>query len=195
MRKFLKFVSAFVVLILGSCGAAPAGADTAIYVTSNGWHTGLVLPRAAIALENVPEVVDFPKAPYLEFGWGDAEFYPAEEPPVTMTLRAALVPTAAVIHVIDLAAEPGRVFPKAEVLRFRADQDTLERQLAHIHKSFDRSGGRCAVATGLGLYPNNRFYPAIGRFHIGNTCNSWPLAGWPMPACRWRTARSRSLKI
>lgn len=181
----MRLLLVFVVFLLAACAPKPDvnpvsaqgfeenEVETAVYVTSNGWHTGLVLPRAAIPLERIPEAADFPKAPFLEFGWGDAEFYPAQNPTVAMVLRAAFTPTAAVMHVVGLAAEPARVFPKAEVVRLQVDPDMLERLLDQIHGSFDRAEGRRAVATGPGLYPNSRFYPATGRFHLGNSCNSW----------------------
>lgn len=150
---------------------------TTLYVTSNGWHTGLVLPRTAIPPGHVPEAADFPDAPYLEFGWGDAEFYPAKDPTAAMVLRAAFTPTAAVMHVVGLAAAPQRVFPKSEVIQLRVDPDMMARLLNHIHESFDRTAGRRAVATGPGLYPDSFFYPATGHFHLGNTCNSWTARG------------------
>ncbi len=36
----------------------------------------------------------------------------------------------------------------------------------------DLDGSR-AKATGPGLYAASLFYPAVGRFHLFNTCNTW----------------------
>ena len=44
-----------------------------IYVTSNGWHTGIVLNRKFISPVDLPEIVDLSKAEYVEFGWGAIE--------------------------------------------------------------------------------------------------------------------------
>ena len=57
---------------------------------------------------NVPEIVDVSQAKFVEFGWGDAKFYPAKEHTVDMTLAAALIPTEAVMHVVGLPAIPSR---------------------------------------------------------------------------------------
>ena len=52
--------------------------------------SGIVIARATLPTGAVPEAADFPDAPYLEFGWGDAEYYPAPRPTLGMALRAAL---------------------------------------------------------------------------------------------------------
>ena len=60
-----------------------------IHVTSNGWHTGIVVPRAALPADVIPEAVDFGDARYLSFGWGDAAYYPAPQPGLELLLSAA----------------------------------------------------------------------------------------------------------
>ena len=51
--------------------------------------------------------------------------------------------------------------------------EALRRLLAFLRDSFDRAGAGRAVATARGIYPFSLFYPATGRFHLLNTCNSW----------------------
>ena len=98
-------------LLLTACAAAPPapppsqtdlGAKTVIFVTSNGWHSGIVVAKADLPPDRLPETVDFPEARFLEFGWGDAVYYPAKQPTFGMSLQAALVPTPAVVHVAGL---------------------------------------------------------------------------------------------
>ena len=70
-----------------------------IQVASNGWHTAIVVPAPALAATGLlPEARDFRGARFLEFGWGDRVYYPAEEKTIGMTLAAALAPTPAVMH-------------------------------------------------------------------------------------------------
>ena len=64
----------------GTPPAANAGDDqgeVTIYVASNGWHSAIVLPRAALPPGVLLEAADFPRAAYLSFGWGDATYFPA----------------------------------------------------------------------------------------------------------------------
>ncbi len=39
-----------------------------VRVISNDWHTGIVLPRASLPPQRVPEAADFPSALFFEFG-------------------------------------------------------------------------------------------------------------------------------
>ena len=83
-------------LLLTACAAAaPApppsqtdlGAKTVIFVASNGWHSGIVVAKADLPPDRLPETVDFPEARFLEFGWGDAVYYPAKQPTFGMAYR------------------------------------------------------------------------------------------------------------
>ena len=38
---------------------------------------------------------------------------------------------------------------------------------------FERPAGGRAEAISRGLYPDSRFYNALGEFHLFNTCNTW----------------------
>ena len=178
----LKGIPLAMALLLTACAAAvPApppsqidlDAKTVIFVTSNGWHSGIVVAKADLPPDRLPESVDFPEARFLEFGWGDAVYYPAKQPTFGMSLQAALVPTPAVVHVAGLWGEPARVNPKAEVVSLPIDDENFHRLVNFIDASFERSGAARAAATGPGLYATSRFYPAKGSFHLFNTCNTW----------------------
>ena len=182
----LRRVVAWLLLTLAffACAAekdGPARPDTSpsttpehnIFVFSNGWHTSIILARSDPASGRIPEAADFPKARYLEFGWGDAEYYPAEKATLGMTLSAALVPTPSVLHVAGLVSDPVHLYPGAEVISLPLDDAGMQRLVDFIDASFKRDGKDRAAATGPGLYPSSRFYPAVGRFHLLNTCNTW----------------------
>ncbi len=156
-----------------------------IHVTSNGWHTGIVVARAALPPGAVPEAADFPDAPYLEFGWGDSEYYPAPRPTLGMALRAALQPSPAVIHLVGLPAHPRDVFPTAEVVELRLSPAGFQGLVDYLDDTFARHGAERARASAPGLYRFSLFYPAKGEFHLFNTCNTWTArgleaAGWPV---------------
>ena len=163
--------------VLGALFLAPtlafaAGAAQRIWVVSNGWHSGIVLPRADVPESVIPEIADFPHARFFEFGWGDAEFYPAREAGAWLALRAAF-PGPAVVHVSGLPDHPARIWPQVKILPFAVDTQGLRRLLVFLRNSFDRAGAGRAAVTARGIYPFSLFYPATGRFHVFNTCNSW----------------------
>ncbi len=166
-------------VLLAAC-AAPAPphqgeeeGQTTIHVTSNGWHTGIVLAKADIPDGLLPELGDYPAAKYFEFGWGDAKFYPSKEATIGMTMQAALLPTPAVMHVVALWTSPKRYFPEAEIIALSLGQARFRKLLAFIDNSFKRSGAARVEASAQGLYADSGFYPATGRFHLLNTCNTW----------------------
>ncbi len=186
-RRYCRCIPTALLLgILAACTVEPppspraqpapsssTGTAFTIAVTSNGWHSGVVLARADLPLHRIPEAGDYPAARFLEFGWGDAEYYPAKETTIGMALRAGLMPTPAVVHMAGLAVPPARRYPNAEVISLAVDAAGLGRLIDFIDASFDRGGRARAVSTGPGLYADSLFYPAVGRFHLFNTCNTW----------------------
>ena len=54
------------------------GKKTVIFVTSDGWHSGIIVAKSDLPPDRLPETADFPEACFLEFGWGDAVSYPAK---------------------------------------------------------------------------------------------------------------------
>ncbi len=160
----------------GSAETAQPEADAVphrIFVMSNGWHSNIIMARPDITPGRIPEIVDFLGAEYLEFGWGDAEYYPAKRTTFGMTMRAAFTSTPAVMHVLGSFRHPKRRYPTAEVIELAVDKAGLEKLVQFIHESFDRNRVDRAKISNPGLYANSLFYPATGRFHLGNTCNSW----------------------
>ncbi len=151
--------------------------EVAIYVTSNGWHSGIVVPRALLPAGAIPEADDFPDAPYLSFGWGDETYFPAPDPTFGMTLRAALLPTSAVVHMAGLPAHPRDVFPTDEVVELRLSSEGFHHLVAYLDGSFARQVSERTRTITQGLYPFSRFYPATGKFHLFNTCNTWTARG------------------
>ena len=159
-------------LFLSPTLAFAANAAHRIWVVSNGWHSGIVLARADVLESVIPEIADFPHAGFFEFGWGDAEFYPAREAGAWLALRAAF-PGPAVMHVSGLPDHPARIWPNVTILSFAVNAEALRRLLDFLRNSFDRAGAGRAVVSARGIYPFSLFYPATGRFHVFNNCNTW----------------------
>src|SRR5689334_19827067 len=115
MRRFAAGLGIVLLLALVTLGGAavltarpadpalwPPRPDTAIeaIVLSNGYHAGIVLPRAAIAqrasARGYPALIAitqrFAAYALIEFGWGDRDFYRAVPTPgdvsITLALRA-----------------------------------------------------------------------------------------------------------
>jgi len=186
LSRALRCASLIVLLLGLLAGTAAAGlisglaqgsGHTPVFVTSNGWHTAIVLPRAALPPGRVPESADFPRATYFSFGWGDAKYYPARDTTVGMALAAAMSPSPAVLHFSGLPALPQTVYPGDETSVLLLSGEQVRDLVDYLDAGFDRSGSdgspprAQSVMPGLDSY--SRFYPAIGEFHLLNTCNTW----------------------
>lgn len=155
--------------------AAAARAEKTIYITSNGWHSGIVIARADLPPGLVPEIADFPGATYFEFGWGNRDYYTSPRKTIGLALGAAL-PGAAVVHLAAYAAPP-QPYPKHEVVALAVSDDGFRRLAAYLHAAFDRGGAARVRPMAPGLVPSSAFYPGSGTFHLFNTCNTWSAMG------------------
>ena len=174
----LAVLACAVMLVACTPAAEPLPIDAGeplhgIYVFSTDWHTGIVLARDALTPGLIPEAADFPRAAYLEFGWGDREYYPSPDPTMGMALAAALMPTPAVMHLAGHQRPPRTNIPEPEVLVLGLSAAALGRLIAAIDASFERPEGGRAESLARGLYRDSWFYAAQGRFHLFNTCNTW----------------------
>jgi uncharacterized protein (TIGR02117 family) len=145
-----------------------------IYVTNIGWHTGIAVRREAVAArDRIPEIGDFPDAAYVEFGWGDRNYYTDPDPSAFQALGAGFAPGPAVLHLIGMRGPPHRFYGSAEVLAVPVSDATLGRLIAQIDGTFDRPPEGRAEPIRSALVRGAYFYPAHGRFHLFNTCNTW----------------------
>jgi uncharacterized protein (TIGR02117 family) len=148
-----------------------------VYVVDHGKHAGIVIKRATIPKRLIPEKADFPNAEYLEFGWGEVDYYPAPSPSWWLALKAALWPTPSVLHVVGIRSPPTIFFTGLKIVRLDLDRCAWMRLVQYIHASFARDGALKAKPLQRGLYGDSWFYPARGSFHLFNTCNGWVTKG------------------
>jgi uncharacterized protein (TIGR02117 family) len=193
MRKTVLLI--VIVLLCGACAGAPppaepvppVGADKTVYLIHNGWHSGIVVQTSDLPPDVLPERADFPRVRSLEVGWGDRDFYMARGIGVWTSLKAAFIPTASVLHIAGFSEPVTEFFPDGDIIEFRLSAAALDRLGRYIHDSLDRRESARAHALGPGLYGTSRFYPAIGYFHMFNTCHTWTAgalraAGYPFSA-------------
>ncbi len=143
------------------------------YVVSHGWHTGLIVDRRDLT-ERVPELrPDVGHVKNLEVGWGDQRFYRAQPVKFGLALRALLFPTSSVLHIVEVPVSPRHYFSGSEVVEVSVPQTGYGKLLDFVAGSFSRTSSNDVMKLGRGLYGESRFYHAVGRFHVFNTCNTW----------------------
>lgn len=171
MLRAMRVVLLCVILLGGCAGTTvvevpPGPADRSLFVVPQGGHTGIAVRRDDIPEALVPEKRDFPGAEWLEFGWGDRDFYQAGAPGPWVSFKAAFLPTASAMHVVGVHGELRARFPGSEIVEIRVSRAALERMLRYVHNAFARDG---AVTRPLG----GGFYPGRETFHLLRTCNVW----------------------
>lgn len=154
-----------------------------ISLVSNGWHSGLVLPREALAGEGAGAALRsvanrFGDYPRIEFGWGEARFY-RSTPSIRdvdwrLAFEALFAPggNEAVIQVVGLPDDVRATMPTATIVPIRLSADGFQRLVARLDAAFHIENHQ-PVEAGPGLYGASLFYVANGRFSWRNLCNHW----------------------
>ena len=114
---------------------------------------------------------------WIEFGWGEREFYQSV-PTVgdidwRFALRALFHPeNRSVVHVVGISGDPTQVF-KAEMMKVPLSWNGFDQMLAKLDATFVPPQNGALPDLGRGLYGPSLFYPANGRFGITRVCNHW----------------------
>ncbi len=158
-----------------------------VYVTSNGFHTDLVLPvrepvtgtdwLAALPADSVWRT-RFGAYTYVAFGWGSEGFYLDSyggRLPRTGTVLRALVPGPTLMHV-DFYRRPPAEGPRvARVLVTPAQYRALRE---HVRAAFaPDTAGRWVPRNAAGYTSEDFFFRASGSYHALRTCNDWTNQG------------------
>jgi uncharacterized protein (TIGR02117 family) len=154
---------------------APAVTDDAprtILLVRTGWHTGIVLPRDDALAGGIAEAGDFAPGTWLEFGWGDRDYFTAPNPGLLDALVAGLVPTNSAMHVVARSALPRSRDGDVDTVAVPLSEAGYARLMGEIAAAFDRGGGTAAAPLPR-RGQQGVFYPAHGAFHLFNTCNTW----------------------
>jgi uncharacterized protein (TIGR02117 family) len=145
-----------------------------VYVINQGWHTGIIFQR-----ENIDTTLwraikyDFSASKYIEIGWGDAEFYQAEETSVWMGMKALFWPTGTVLHVARFNRPVEEYFTGYQIYKIALTDSGFSRLCTFMDCSYARDKNGNIIPLGPGLYGDSQFYQARGKYFFTKTCNTW----------------------
>jgi uncharacterized protein (TIGR02117 family) len=167
------------VLLLACACARPmaelplaAAGGKRIAIVNYGWHTSIVMNKGDIAEDALPEVRNFPEADYLEFGWGDWDYYQAPDPGLGLAFKAAFWSNRSVLHVAGFKGSVEAYFRGSEIASIMLPEESFHRLVQFVSATFSRPHQTTAQALS-GPHAHSRFYPATGRFHLFRNCNTW----------------------
>ena len=142
-----------------------------VYVSSHRWHVGIVA-QASYMEAHLPRIEGLPASRYLEFGWGDAAYYPHPDPGPGILLRAALLPTSSVLHISGFDYSVEHMFPNSTLVRLQLSEAGMAELAAFLADSIATQEDT-AVVVAAGLYGDSLFVEAHGTYMLPNTSNLW----------------------
>jgi uncharacterized protein (TIGR02117 family) len=171
----------YALCVLAICGCAVAGqplgnredASHFIFVVHDNWHSAIVSPAAYLSPATLPETRDFTGADYLEFSWGDREYFPHPDPGPGLALKAAFRSSGSILHVVGMRGSVEASYPQADIITIALTPEELERIIEFISRTFARPHPDTPGEPQPGLSEDGRFYSANGRFSLLRTCNTW----------------------
>jgi uncharacterized protein (TIGR02117 family) len=179
-------------LLSGERSPMPVDSST-IYVIRHGWHAGIAIRRAHLPNDRLPAMEGVPATRYLELGWGERHYFPADDPGGGTLLRAGLWPTGSVIHAVPVSGSVPDAFPKQTIVRLRIGADDLDRLAAFFRASLEVDSTGRAVPAAPGYYPDSRFFASPLRYHVFQNCNHWAAEALEAAGCS--TARWRAITV
>jgi uncharacterized protein (TIGR02117 family) len=144
-----------------------------VVVVYDSWHAAIVLRRADITHDSLPELVDFPDAEFIEFSWGDKDYFPNPDAGVFTGIKAAFWSSGSVLHLVGFSGNPKSFYRSGELVELRLTTNAHGRLLDYISRTFFRPPPRDRAEASAGLFTYSRFYPATHKFSLLKTCNTW----------------------
>jgi uncharacterized protein (TIGR02117 family) len=144
-----------------------------VFIVHDAWHAAIVIKEADVTTAVLPELRDFPTAEYLEFSWGDRDYFPAPDGGFGMALRAAFWSSGSILHVVGFKEAVRNAYPGAEITEIPLSEEGFQGLVSFISDTFSRPHPPAPAEARPGLFANGRFYAAEGKFSFLRTCNTW----------------------
>lgn len=150
----------------------------AIHVAIYHGHSGIILPYSSISDDLQRFIIRFKGYPFVEFGWGDEDFYRTPEANAYIAIKAALLPTASVLHVVGIKGSVEEYVAGVNIYRIYRIELSREGFIAlcnFIRTTFSQDKrGDSLIQRGGQVSPGyGTFYKARPKFFFPRTCNSW----------------------
>lgn len=162
-------------------------ADKSIFLTTNGVHLDIVLPKENIDSLLLSGLYHRPTDNFLSFGWGDENFYLKTPTWADLTFKNAFIAlflkSSSLIHLTRYQVE------EEDWVEIRVTDSELKKLNTYLFRSFNlNEAGEKVMLSNRGYSSRDNFYKAEGNFSCFKTCNSWVNSGLKesgMKACYW----------
>lgn len=143
-----------------------------VYIVSHGWHVGIAIEQEYIK-HLLPDHPQMPDASILKFGWGDGKYYTDHDAGFGLMMRAAVIPTRSVIHVVGMDVPIERYFSSSRIVKVQVSKEGAEKMGEFIAERFRAGPDGSILYAADGLYTNSEFFKANGYYFVPKTSNTW----------------------
>lgn len=166
-------------LLLAACGgvtreAAQIATPQQIYVVSQGWHSGLVVPSVCLPDSIWPMAHPFDEYPYLQVGWGDKDFYQSKEGfNLWYGVKAAVWPTESALQVVGLRKISNLQYYASQTISLALEDQQLDSLCNFILSEFARDSTGILIPLQDGLFGESRFFLGSRTYYFPRNSNVW----------------------
>ncbi|MEK6478655.1 DUF2459 domain-containing protein [Catalinimonas sp. 4WD22] len=144
-----------------------------IYVVSQGWHSGLVIPSSCIADSLWPEKHDFSEYEHIQIGWGDKDFYQNPGFSLWYGAKAILWPTKSALQVLGLRQLSNLQYYANETVSLQISQADYSSLCEFLRTEFQLSDSAKFIPLKEGLYRNSHFFLGDKSYYFPKNSNVW----------------------
>ncbi len=143
-----------------------------IYLTTNGVHSDIILPKKLITPTLLKGQKYHPKEQYFAFGWGEENFYINTPTWGDLTFstafRAAFLKSKTLVHVTRYRTK------RDKWIAVPVTDNQLQKLNAYILSAFNENENGKQLVEGATYTPDrDNFYRAKGNYMFYKTCNTW----------------------
>jgi uncharacterized protein (TIGR02117 family) len=174
-------------------GEPPGPGMHSVFVLAHRYHTGFAVRARDVPESAWPARRDFPDAEFLVLGWGAREYYPHDDPGVSLALRALFTPSPSTLNVMPITGPLPHVFVDSEVIELHVGESGFQRLVEFVRETFEVDAQGRAILIPSGVRHQGLFYASPRTFHALENCNTWVAralqhAGLPLNAEGTNTA-------
>lgn len=180
MNRFFSFSICVLLIFLIGSNRKLAGWKTGhlqqlqqIYVVSQAWHSGVVVPTNCISDTLWPASYDFSQYAYVQIGWGDKDFYQNQGFNLWFGIKAVLWPTASALQVMGLHQVSNLQYYADETVSLKVSQEAYENLCDFLRGQFQKNDSSKFIPLKEGLYPNSRFFLGRQSYYFPGNSNVW----------------------
>ncbi|UCG28400.1 MAG: DUF2459 domain-containing protein [Bacteroidales bacterium] len=153
---------------------APSQPDVEkIFIVRHTWHTGIIISKKT-ADQYLPAIRDdFPGVNYLEVGWGEKDFFTAEKGTVGLALKAVLIPTESVLHIMPFKNHPFWYFKEEDFIELTISEQGFINLAQYFSNSFALNSDSTSIKVRNNSNIGGQFYLSREKYHGFKTCNVW----------------------